>query len=210
MPGVSGASRRPLRRAEQQAQTRRRVRDAADAVFAERGFHAARLEDIAVRAGYTRGAVYSNFKNKDELALAIIQERIETVTSVLEELAAADAAAEAVGARISQLFVGERPWAPLFLEFVTHAVRHPDLAARITALYRELASTITKLLERFASQSGIELWKPPERVALIMLAAADGAAVERLIDPERADATLLGEMLGLITTGIATHPDKGR
>src|SRR3954464_13741014 len=86
---------RRLTRAEQQAQTRSRVLEAADAVFARSGFHAARLEEIADQAGFTRGAVYSNFSGKDDLALAIIEQRIRTVTALLDEIAAASDATAA-------------------------------------------------------------------------------------------------------------------
>jgi AcrR family transcriptional regulator len=47
--------------------TRERVLEAAGEVFAERGFHGASVEDICERAGFTRGAFYSNFSSKDDL-----------------------------------------------------------------------------------------------------------------------------------------------
>jgi AcrR family transcriptional regulator len=206
MHSVSDVARRRLTRVEQQALTRERVLEAADAVFTERGFHSARLEEIAERAGYTRGAVYSNFKNKDELALAIIEQRIATSKTLLEELAAThdpDAGgAQAAGQAFSDLFFEHLPWTPLFLEFATHAARHPELARRLRAPYRDLADAITKALEVASGQAGMALPAASQRLALIMLAATNGAAVERLIDPERADAELAGEMLAWITAGV--------
>ena len=68
-----GAGRRRLSRKEAQAETRRRVLDAAAEVFGERGFRAASLSDVADRAGYTIGAVYSNFASKDALFHELIE-----------------------------------------------------------------------------------------------------------------------------------------
>jgi AcrR family transcriptional regulator len=206
MQRVSEELPKRLTRAEQQAETRRRVLAAADRVFTERGFHAARLEEIAAHAGYTRGAVYSNFKNKDELALAIIEERIAKSKALLEELAATQApdveGAHAVGEAFSKLFVEPNPWAPLFLEFVTHASRHPELAERLRAPYQDLADAITKALEAASEQAGMALPAASQRLARIMLAATNGSDVERIIDPGRIDGTLAGEMLGWIAAGL--------
>jgi AcrR family transcriptional regulator len=212
MHTVSEPKRQRLTRAEQQALTRRRVLDAADAVFAERGFHAASLEEIVERAGYTRGAVYSNFSGKDELALAIIEQRIQSVTTLLEDSvkASADpvAQAEVAGLQVAQLFEGERSWAPLFLEFATQAARHPELGSRLTELYRGLVASIARVLEAFASRAGVDLPISAERMAWTMVAAGDGVALERLIDPERADASLLAEMLGWLVTGLIASQSR--
>ena len=212
MQGVSEKSRKRLTRVEQQAQTRRRVLEAADRVFTERGFHAARLEEIAETAGYTRGAVYSNFKNKDELALALIEERIAKSKALLEELAASQdpdvGGAQAVGQAFSDLFVKQNHWAPLFLEFVTHASRHPELAKRLRAPYRGLADAIAKALEAASDQAGVPLPVASQRLARIMLAATNGSDIERMIDPKRADGALAGEMLGWIAGGLLASADK--
>src|SRR3954452_5275560 len=63
---------RRLPRAEQQARTRQAVLDAATTLFAARGFHATGIEDIAQRAGMSRGAIYSNFTSKQDLLLAVM------------------------------------------------------------------------------------------------------------------------------------------
>lgn len=67
----SGEGEERLSRAEQQQRTRERLLAAAAEVFAESGFRGASLDAIAARAGYTRGAVYSNFADKSELLLAL-------------------------------------------------------------------------------------------------------------------------------------------
>ncbi len=66
-----------LNRQERKSQTRERLIDAAAVVFAQRGFEAASLDEVAAAAGYTKGAVYSNFASKTDLFIALIERRIE-------------------------------------------------------------------------------------------------------------------------------------
>src|ERR1700687_2981053 len=73
--------------AERTRATRRKLLDAAKRIFAQDGFEAARLEDIAAGAGYTRGAFYANFKSKEDIFFALLEEwvreRIESLTTAL-------------------------------------------------------------------------------------------------------------------------------
>src|SRR6202790_5804415 len=81
-----GARVRP-RQAERTEATRRKLLAAADRIFARDGFEAARLEDIASGAGYTRGAFYANFESKEDIFFALfeewVRERIESLTNAL-------------------------------------------------------------------------------------------------------------------------------
>src|SRR3984893_11031732 len=63
----------PLTPQRRRQQTREHLLAAAAEVFAERGFHGASLDVVAAAAGFTKGAVYSNFKNKEDLFLALLQ-----------------------------------------------------------------------------------------------------------------------------------------
>jgi len=64
--------RHRLTRRQSQERTRRRLLDVAVEVFMEKGFARASVEEIAERAGYSKGAVYSNFASKEDLALAVL------------------------------------------------------------------------------------------------------------------------------------------
>ena len=63
----------PLTPERRRQQTRDYLLQAAAQVFAERGFHGASLDEVAAAAGFTKGAVYSNFKNKEDLFLALLE-----------------------------------------------------------------------------------------------------------------------------------------
>src|SRR6266849_9422759 len=83
--GIAPGTRVRSRQAERTEATRRKLLAAAKRIFAQQGFEAARLEDIAAGAGYTRGAFYANFKSKEDIFFAIfeewVRERIESFTN---------------------------------------------------------------------------------------------------------------------------------
>src|SRR5258706_4968023 len=79
-----------LSRAEQRDLTRTRLLDAAEKVFVDRGFHAASVDEVAEEAGYSKGAVYSNFENKDELFLAVLERRVTSRALAIEGAVSAD------------------------------------------------------------------------------------------------------------------------
>src|SRR6478609_1674238 len=104
-------------------EVRGRVLRAAGAVFAERGFAAATLDQVAAAAGFTKGAVYSNFGSKDELFLALMEaeaaDRVDVVENSLRETGDLAGALAAVGAELSRR---DSTWQLLFLEFWQRAV----------------------------------------------------------------------------------------
>src|SRR6202165_2908647 len=83
--GMAPGARVRTRQAERTEATRRKLLAAADRIFARDGFEAARLEDIAAGAGYTRGAFYAHFGGKEEIFFALLEQwvrqRIDSVTA---------------------------------------------------------------------------------------------------------------------------------
>src|SRR5439155_16585739 len=121
---------------KRRAMTRSHLLAAAAEVFAERGFHAATLDQIADAAGFSKGAVYSNFASKDDLFLALIHERSE---AMIAEYAAIDQAAHEGGpaqiAALADVYLRREPdlskeWA-LAAEFDLWAMRNPDLQKQL-------------------------------------------------------------------------------
>src|SRR4051794_25123127 len=110
-----------MSRRERQDQTRELLLAAASVVFARRGYHEASVEEIAAEAGYSTGAVYSNFAGKQELFLALsdreVAKRIAELRALADSVeAGGDAAAEA-GRRFRELLERDREWPLLFYEF---------------------------------------------------------------------------------------------
>src|SRR5271163_4144869 len=107
--------------------TREALVASARDVFAQRGFHAASLEEIAEAAGFSRGAVYSNFENKEELFFAVLDRHVElqlaAFDAFLEDSGGPVAAADEDVARAwRRLTAGSDPqWLALSLEFRLYA-----------------------------------------------------------------------------------------
>ncbi len=120
---------RPSLRDEQKALTRRRLLDSAETVFARGGFRGASVEEIAREAGATSGALYSNFASKEDLFLALFEERIATDVGDYSQIIAEGATVEeqARGAADHWMeILRERPdYFPLLMEFWAYAIREP-------------------------------------------------------------------------------------
>jgi AcrR family transcriptional regulator len=201
--GIDGQERR-LTREESRARTRERLIRAAAAVFAERGFYGASIEDIAERAGFSKGAFYSNFESKEDLFLAVLDEHLDADMTALRALAEHPSLPEFLafigGRAASQAADGER-WRLLTAEFWLHALRNrelvPKLAARQRAARTVLASVITKLCQ----QAGIALAAPADDLASVMLAVDDGLMLQESLDPGAVPVDLrLRTMLLFVST----------
>jgi AcrR family transcriptional regulator len=197
-----------LTREESQARTKARLLDAASEVFLRRGFHGASLEDIAEEAGYTRGALYSNFRDKDELFLAVAERHFtEDVQEVERVFAAGDTPEERV--RLLQDWhgdhlEGEEGWTSLILEFWLYAMRNPSVRPRIAAMERRVRDSVTALIEQQLREMGVESPVPPRDLAAIVVALDCGIAGQRFVDRESIGPSVFGSALMLLTAGVAT------
>lgn len=197
----------PSLREEQKALTRRRLLDSAEAVFARRGFHGASVDEIAREAGATSGALYSNFSGKEDLFLALFEERIATdVGDYADILAAGETLDEqARGAADHWMAIlRERPdYFPLLIEFWAYAVREPRLRERFAARFASLRVASARLVTDGAAQLGISL--PPElaeRLGALITALGNGLALEKLADPGAIPDSLHGDLLVLFFRGL--------
>src|SRR6516162_4299789 len=77
------SARLPRRRDEARALFRNAILDAAETVFAQRGFHGARIQDIAAQARIAVGTVYNHFEQKDDVLSALLEERTEEMLAQL-------------------------------------------------------------------------------------------------------------------------------
>ena len=159
----------PLTPERRRQQTRDHLLQAAAQVFAERGFHGASLDDVAAAAGFTKGAVYSNFKNKEDLFLALLESRF---ASELEDLKAVLAQSE-VGAddRLSDFvtLVVEQPngparvtWGTLYEEFHLYARRNPEARARLAELDRRDVASVAEILRTERGRLNLDPATSPE------------------------------------------------
>ena len=163
--------------------TRQKLLDAAAEVFAELGLDAASVEAICERAGFTRGAFYSNFETKDELMLALTErvagEKIEAVAERVTELQSRGENLEA-GALVRQLLdvaFDRKQGILLTSEIRTRAMRDPRLAETYVAWQQGMAERVGSFIESLAETYRFRLRVPaPEFAGLIMQTWEDTAA----------------------------------
>jgi AcrR family transcriptional regulator len=201
------ASARLSLREEQKALTRRRLLDSAEAVFARQGFHGASVEELAREAGATTGALYSNFAGKEDLFLALFEERIATDFGDYTEIVAAgttfEEQARGPADRWMQI-LRERPdYFPLLIEFWAYAIRVPELRERLADRFAALRAASASLVLEGAVQLGF----PPnaeagELVGTLINALGNGLALEKLVDPDAVPDALYGDMLVLILAAL--------
>jgi AcrR family transcriptional regulator len=182
-----GPSRRRLTRPEAQALTRRRLLEASAEVFGEKGFRAASLSDVADRAGYTIGAVYSNFASKDEVFHALMRERLRMAEEGLaaafredESSSAASAASveDRIDRELDRMAAAEDAlpprWWRLLYEYRTYAVTVPAAWAELSDADRRCREIIARHIERFAATVGLVLPMSAMEMTELSMALTDG------------------------------------
>jgi AcrR family transcriptional regulator len=203
---VEASDRQDGRRAGARGTARERLLDAAATVFAERGYRAASVEDIASAAGVTKGAVYWNFESKEDLFFALMDERVDRLahelTGVTEQAPREIETAPLVSRGISS-FVVEQPALILLLqEYWALAVRDEQLREGYVQRRRALRVRLAEALEARHRTTGVPLTVPAEALATGIIGLASGLTQEQIADPEAVPADLLGEILSLLYDGL--------
>ena len=183
-----------LSRADRQARTRSELIDAGERLFIANGFHATSIDAVAAEAGYTKGAVYSNFASKEDLFFAIYERRVERrgaeMRSAIESAPTARAALEQIIPGGSAHTPSGDGWLAVFFEFWAHVLRHPELRERFAELHGRVIGPLAEGVERLAREEGYELADDPSKLATARYAMQLGLQLERLTRPELVDAEL--------------------
>jgi AcrR family transcriptional regulator len=192
-------------RSERQAETRARLLDAAVEVCAERGLRQASLEEIADRAGYSTGAIYSNFAGKDDLLLAVFEQRLEPrlralATPLIEARTAAEQAGES-GEFIRVMLSQERSYLLLLCEFWAYAAREPGVREHFARIRRGRRASIEAMIDERVQRRGIEVHPAPAELAAGFLACAVGVLFEGLVDPELDAESVYAGTFELLSAG---------
>lgn len=207
-----------MTRSEAKAQTRERLLDSAAHLFARKGFGGASLEEIAESAGYSTGALYANFDNKEHLFMELVAtRRARTATRrahMVSEIFDQEVTDADPFTALSQWFVRladrERELAPLQAEFWLYAVRNPTamevIAASLSDQVEALEPVVARALERFAAGSDVA----SRDVTLALLALFQGLMRRRRVDQAAVPDDLFGRALQWLFAGLGqTAPQTG-
>jgi AcrR family transcriptional regulator len=201
-----------MTREQSKANTRERLLAAARSVFARSGFHGASVEEIASKAGFSTGALYSNFDGKEDLFLVLMEREIdEHAREISEAVRARASVAERAtgGARRWMTMIEREPELLLLLmEFWAYGVRDAQIRPKVAAQFAHMREVLTRLIAESVREFDLELDIPAEQLAIAIDALADGIARQKLADPEAVPDELMGRVLSLVFAG-ATRPAGG-
>jgi AcrR family transcriptional regulator len=200
-----GPKRKRETRAEKQARTRAELIATAATVFARRGYRGASVEEIAEEAGYSHGAVYSNFEGKADLFLAVFEdymaERVRELAETqvaLPEGAPLEARARALADQWMDRLARDRESVLLHMEFIAHAGRDPELARRFGDRSAAMRKAVSRYISSYEEEAGVQLPLPADDLALVLRALGIGLAVESLASPDAVGHDLYGDFVELL------------
>ena len=191
-----------LTRAESQARTRQALLDAAGEIFVERGLHRTSVEAIAERAGYTRGAFYSNFASKEEVFAELLQ---NTVYRAYRRMAQRqlDSEGPVPSARESAEWLAKIQAHPdgrwlfhLWLELLLEAGRDEKMRRLAVEFWRSNRELIARIIEKRYKEEGREPPLKPLTFASALIAMDIGLAIQHYVDPEVVPLDVFPEVFG--------------
>jgi AcrR family transcriptional regulator len=201
-----------LTRIERRERTREELIVAAECLFTGRGFHASSVDEIALEAGYTKGAVYSNFESKEDLFFAVYERRVDRVVADYERAvreAGTVGGSEHLVAEAARRRGGEADgWLAVFFEFWAHVVRRPELRERFAKIHARALGPIVAGIERLVEESEIPLPVEARQYAVAVYVMALGLSLERLTQPEVVDVTLGPRMVRLLFGDLQRRDGK--
>ncbi|MHB1539252.1 MAG: TetR/AcrR family transcriptional regulator [Solirubrobacteraceae bacterium] len=194
------SSVRQTRRQERKQQTRGELIAAAGRVFARRGFHGASIERIAKEAGYSIGAVYWHFKDKDDLFLAVYEAQAAARVRDLEEFRERAAGelpqrARAYADQFMRRLDEDPEFTILTLEFLVHAWRNPALREAFGHRIAWGRLAVARILQQDAREGGYRLPMPAEDLAIILRELGTGLGLARLADPGAIPGRIFGDFV---------------
>ena len=185
--GARTGPRPRSRQSERTEVTRRKLLDAAKFIFAKDGFEAARLEDISADAGYTRGAFYANFKSKEDIFYALLEEwvreRIDSLTAILNQQQDPLGKLTALRKHYAEV-ARDRRLVLISLEFKLFALRHPEAHARLQNCHRRIRASFAKLLSDVLDPLKRTFPGGNTGVCACLGNVAEGLLLEHLVDPK--------------------------
>jgi AcrR family transcriptional regulator len=190
-------------------ETRTRLLDAAAKVFIETGIGAASVEDITEAAGFSRGAFYSNFADKDELVLALLERMSQESAAEIDQLMIDHPDPEDY-VRATQAMLREPArrgglhHPVLSTELVLYSLRNPKAQPLLKARLDRAQESIWRVLERTETSLGLQPALNRRALAAMIIAIDDGLGLHAIIDPERDPIEAFNTALDFIAeAGIA-------
>src|SRR5271167_3231479 len=203
-----------MTREQSRANTRERLLQAARSVFARSGFHGASVEEVASEAGFSTGALYSNFSGKEDLFLVLMEREINAhAREISDAVRARDSMDERAtgGARQWMIMIEREPEVLLlFMEFWAYGVRDARVRPKVAAQFARVRELLTRLIADGVREFDLELDIAAEQLAVVIDALADGIARQKLADPDAIPDELMGSVLSLLFSAVTRPAGRDR
>ncbi len=188
---------------------RAQILEAATAVWAEKGYHSARVDDVAERAGLSKGAVYHHFESKLDIFTAVAEKMMgELTTMVNAAVAARISVAETLGflVRASEAMVSTEGMLHGFFDLYILSLHEQSLRLRMRAQYDGMIEAVTKLLEGGVNTG--ELRPNAADAATVFLTTLDGIfLVSPLFDDPDFIPRQMRAWVDLALQGLLARPE---
>jgi AcrR family transcriptional regulator len=201
---------RRLTRRESQNVTRARLIAAAEKIFIQFGFDSSSVERIAEAAGFSRGAFYSNFQDKDELFIAVLNKRRLAISSALGEIFRCEPDVTKRLQAVRDWYVNQeqqKEWIILETEFTLRAIRNPAVKVRLVGLRRQELETYSALVAQHFSQIGRPAIDRPGTIALSLMAIVQGLGRLSLINTDHDARGRFAEARNLVFNRLVAIDD---
>ncbi|SFP41351.1 DNA-binding transcriptional regulator, AcrR family [Amycolatopsis arida] len=196
-----------LTRAESQARTRERLVATARELFLRDGYSATSLARVAEEAGFSTGAVYSNFHGKSELALVVLDrihaEQLGRVGEIFTGPGTLDDKLDTFEKWADEAMTGG--WPRLELEFALEARQDPALVGALAERERAAVDVITAGLDRQLADLGLGGVVSARSLAAAVVSLSVGMAIQRMIDPK----VSVGGIVGLVRSVLTFAHQRG-
>jgi AcrR family transcriptional regulator len=191
-------------RKERQADTRTSLLRSAAALFTKRGMEGTSVEEIALDAGYTKGAFYANFKSKEELFLTMLDEHfaaeIERMDRALAGSGDPGEEARHAAAAFTQYVFADSEWPTLYFQFAAQAARDEEFREELATRSRAMRAKMVEILRRWSAGEK-EPPLPLEDLSAMIDFMASGFILERTVDPDIPEE-MFAKMMGVFVLGV--------
>ncbi|NLC98849.1 MAG: TetR/AcrR family transcriptional regulator [Actinomycetales bacterium] len=198
-----------MSRAEKQAETRERLVAQARSMFLDIGYAATSLDKVAIEAGYSKGAVYSNFDGKEELCLEVLdvihREKVRGVAKIFSGDSDLDTQLDVFVAWAQDDLVDPR-WTTLELEFAAVAGSNPWVANQLVARHREIAELVRLLVVDISQKFNLRGQENADKTATALLSVGVGLGALRSLDP-KIDMNVFGEVVRTMIKASSPKPE---
>jgi AcrR family transcriptional regulator len=180
-------------------QTRARLIAAASQIVGEKGFERTSLEEVAARAGMTRGAIYGNFRDKEALFLAVAAARWQPIAPALAPGADFSAQLRVIADAAVAAMPQRRAAAVGAASFQLYALTHEAMRAQVVAANSAIYAGMAEGMRAAFDAESLPL--PPEMLVRVLHAMVDGLMFLHALTPELVDAAVVRAALGVLGGG---------